>query len=191
MLKFIFSIVYYVVLAVVIAVAVILVLPVLPIQGNIQTKVVLSGSMEPAIHVGSVIVIKPEDTYAVGDVVTFGKDTKTNIPTTHRLFASHIQNGVLYYQTKGDANEDPDAREITSKDIEGKVLFSIPYLGYFIDFAKRPLGFFIIIILPAAFIVLDELRKIYIEMRNMRGKKKREAEEERGTSYPSSDSQSS
>ena len=175
MLKFIFSALYYVVLVIVIAVAVVLVIPVLPIQGNIQTKVVLSGSMEPAIHVGSVIVIKPESSYTIGDVVTFGKDTKTNIPTTHRLVASHIENGVLLYTTKGDANEDPDPKEISQSEIEGKVLFSIPFLGYFIDFAKRPLGFFTIIIVPAAFIVLDELRKIYVEMRTMRRKKKEEA----------------
>ena len=188
MTKFIFSALYYVVLIVIIAVAVVLVLPVLPIKGNIQTKVVLSGSMEPAIHVGSVIVIKPEDEYTIGDVVTFGKDTKTNIPTTHRLVASHIENGVMYFQTKGDANNTPDGQEIPSSEIEGKVLFSIPFLGYFIDFAKRPVGFFIIIIVPAAFIILDELRKIYIEIMKARSKKRKEAAE---AHYPPTDNYSS
>lgn len=134
-------------------------------------KIVLSGSMEPTIKTGSIILIHPEAAYTVGDIVTFGKDTKTNIPTTHRLVASHIENGILYFNTKGDANEDPDPDQITQKDIEGKVLFSIPYLGYVIDFAKHPLGFFLLVIVPALIIVLDEARKIFVEMRRMKAKK--------------------
>src|SRR3989338_8215020 len=59
--------------------------PLLPIKGNIEIKIVKSGSMEPAIKTGSIVVIKPASLYGVGDVITFGEDSRTTYPTTHRI----------------------------------------------------------------------------------------------------------
>jgi len=174
-MKIFLKIGYYLLLIIIVAVAVILFLPVVPISGNIETKVVLSGSMEPAISVGSVVVLKPTDEYNIDDVVTFGRDTNTSIPTTHRIVDMRIEGENRYFKTKGDANDDPDAREITKESIQGKVLFSIPLLGYLIDFAKKPIGFALIIIIPAAIIILDEVRKIAREVIIMRRKKKMKA----------------
>ncbi len=145
-----------------------------PIKGNYQIKIVKSGSMEPDIHVGSIVVIKPSANYTVGDVVTFGKDTKTDIPTTHRIVSSRAVEGVLLFTTKGDANEDPDTKEIKQSDIHGKVLFDVPYFGYIIDLARKPLGFAVLIILPALIVIYDEGAKIYAEIKKMRKKKKLE-----------------
>ncbi len=36
-----------------------------------QAYIVSSGSMEPAIKTGSVVVVSPKSSYQVGDVVTF------------------------------------------------------------------------------------------------------------------------
>ena len=168
---------YYLLVAIVVVVGTILLLPVVPIEGNIETKVVLSGSMEPAVHVGSVIVLRPQSEYYENDIVTFGDDTANKIPTTHRIVESRIQSDTTYFVTKGDSNDDPDPREITERDIKGKVLFSIPLLGYLIDFAKRPIGFALLIIVPGAIIVLDEVRKIAREVIIMRRKKKKQQEE--------------
>ena len=71
--------------------ALLLVISILPIPGNIETKIVLSGSMEPEIRTGSVVVIKKIDTYEIGDIVTFGEDTKENVPTTHRIIEARLQ----------------------------------------------------------------------------------------------------
>ena len=142
-----------------------------PIQGNYQIKVVLSGSMEPGIHTGSVVVIKPEKQYKIGDVVTFGKDTRKNIPTTHRIVSSRAVEGVLLFTTKGDANNSPDTTEIRMSDIHGKVVFDVPYMGYVINFVKKPIGMFIVIILPAIFIIYDEVMKIIREIKRMRNSK--------------------
>lgn len=172
-MKVFFTIGYYLVLLLLIVVATILFLPVIPIEGNIETKVVLSGSMEPAIRVGSVIVLRPQDEYFEGDIVTFGEDTRGRIPTTHRIIASRIQNGTTFFTTKGDANDDPDTREITESDIRGKVLFSMPLLGYAIDFAKKPLGFWLLIIIPGGIIILDEIRKIIREIILMKRKRRK------------------
>lgn len=133
--------------------------------------VVLSGSMEPTIHTGAVVVEAPEGSYKVGDVVTFGADTATQIPTTHRLVAVRAQEGVLLFTTKGDANNSPDGTEIRQSDIHGKVFFSIPYFGYIIDFVKKPIGLVLVIVLPAIFIIGDEVRKIVGEIKKMKKSK--------------------
>src|SRR3989338_592344 len=159
---------FYVAIIVIIA---FLLIALFPIKGNIQIKIVKSGSMEPSIKTGSVVIIKPSANYTTGDVVTFGKDTKTDIPTTHRIISSRAQNGVIMFTTKGDANEDKDTSEIRQSEIHGKVLFDVPFFGYIIDLARKPLGFPVLIILPAIIVMYDEGVKIFREISKMRKKK--------------------
>ncbi len=166
-----FKAAYYILISVILALALIFIVSIFPIPGNIETKTVLSGSMEPAIKLGSVIVIKQSDKYEIGDIITFGKDTKIDIPTTHRIVEMREVGGVTMYKTKGDSNGDPDAKEVSEHEIIGKTLFSIPYLGYLIDFAKRPFGFALIVIIPAAIIIIDEIIKIYKEILKIRRQK--------------------
>ena len=155
----------------VISVAVLFLASLFPTPGNIQIKIVQSGSMEPAIKTGGIVVLKPVDEYRVGDIVTFGADTKVKVPTTHRIVADRVASGEFLYTTKGDANEDPDPQEIKKKDIIGKVLFSVPYIGYLLDFARKPWGFALLIGLPAGIVIVDEGIKIWNEVLLYRRKK--------------------
>ena len=155
----------------IIAIIVLLLVALFPIKGNYQIKIVKSGSMEPSIKTGSIVVIKPSSNYTVGDVVTFGKDTKTDIPTTHRIVSSRAQDGVILFTTKGDTNEDKDTNEIRQSDVNGRVLFDVPYFGYIIDLARKPLGFIVLIIIPTLIVVYDEVVKIVREVKKMRKKK--------------------
>ncbi len=159
---------FYIVIIVIIA---LLLIALFPIKGNYQIKIVKSGSMEPSIHTGSIVVVKPSASYKVGDVVTFGKDTKKDIPTTHRIVSSRAVEGVIMFTTKGDANEDNDTSEIKQSDIHGKVLLDVPFFGYIIDLARKPLGFAVLIILPALIVVYDEGAKIFQEIKKMRKQK--------------------
>ncbi|GAI45652.1 unnamed protein product, partial [marine sediment metagenome] len=145
-----FKIIYYIFIAFIAAIAVLLVLSTFPIPGNFKVMTVLSGSMEPAIKMGSVVVVKPSDEYKIGDVISFGEITRTKAPATHRIYDIKITEGQPVYITKGDANNAPDQREIPKREVIGKVLFDVPYFGYAVDFAKKPLGFALIIIVPAA-----------------------------------------
>jgi len=163
-LKRIFKIIYYLILAIIAVVAIFLILSVVPIKGGYKTLVVLSGSMEPKIHTGSVVAIKPEKSYAVGDVITFGENTKTKTPTTHRIFEIKDENGTKTYTTKGDANNAPDQKPVTQSEIMGKVLFSVPYAGYGVAAAQKPIGFMLIIIVPAVIIIYEEAQKIKKEI---------------------------
>jgi len=162
---------YYIFIAIIVGIAVLLAVSLFPISGNYKVKVVLSGSMDPAIKKGSIVVIKPVDLYKIDDVITFGKDTRTDIPITHRIVESHAVNGKMLYKTKGDANNDVDLEEVRESKVIGKVLFSVPYLGYLIDFAKKPIGFFFLIAVPLVIIIFDEAKKIRVEIKKMRKNK--------------------
>jgi len=165
-----FKIIYYIFLAFIGAIAILLIVSVFPITGNYKLMIVQSGSMEPAIKLGSVVIVKPANDYKIGDVISFGAVTKTKAPTTHRISDIKVENGKISYITKGDANDNPDQREVLKNEVMGKVLFDVPFIGYAVDFAKRPLGFSLIIIVPAALIIIDEIKNIYGEIKKKKPK---------------------
>lgn len=166
------KIIYYVLVAVLVLIALLLIFSVFPITGNFKVLTVLSGSMEPTIKTGAIVVVKPADDYKIGDIITFEPSTKTQPPITHRINDIKVVGGIPVYITKGDANESPDIREIQKSEILGKVLFDIPLVGYAVDFAKKPIGFILIIVVPAIAIITDEIRKIWQEIMKLKNKKK-------------------
>jgi len=169
-----FRFIQYIFIGAVIVLALLLAATLLPVPGNVEVKVVQSGSMEPAIKTGSLIIIKPRETYQVGDIITFGADTRTQVPTTHRITDVRASSGKLLFTTKGDANENNDLKETRERDVIGKVIFSVPYVGYLIDFARKPIGFLILIVLPAFLIVSEQVSVIVQEFLRLRKKKKDE-----------------
>lgn len=160
----IINIISDILVALVIVVASLLIVSVLPVPGNIKSFVVLSGSMEPNIKTGSVVFIKPDSLYKKGDVITFGQATKTNPPITHRVIETKVINGNQVFITKGDANNTPDITEVPKSDIQGKVFLTIPFLGYLVNFAKTRNGFILIILIPAIYIIIDQIIKITKEL---------------------------
>jgi signal peptidase len=169
-MKVLFNTIHYVLIAAVMALAFLLLGTLVPIPGNFKVKIVKSGSMEPTIKTGSIVIDKPENSYQVGDIVTFGADTKTQIPTTHRIVGVAPGPNPIY-TTKGDANDAPDQADTHLGDIHGKVIFTVPYVGYVLDFARKPLGFALLVGVPAGLIILEELGKIVREVQRMRRKK--------------------
>jgi len=150
------------------------ILPVL--QGNLHFLVVLSESMKPNINMGDVVVTtatKPED-IQVGDVITFRQPTKSNPNrcVTHRVINITNENPSISFQTKGDATEDPDMEPVKSSDLVGKVLLSIPYIGYIPHHLKTPLGFILLIIVPGSLIITSEVWNIIRTKRGVSEKKK-------------------
>lgn len=115
-----------------------------------QLKTVLSGSMEPGIKTGSIIAVKPGGDmtrFNEGDVITFME--KDNLIVTHRI-TEVINNGEkVMYKTKGDNNESGDMNPVLSENVLAVYTdFTIPYLGYFVDFAKSKAGSALLMILP-------------------------------------------
>ena len=110
--------------------------------------VVLSGSMEPTYHTGSLIYDKKVDPFTLkeGDVITFMVSEDT--VATHRIIEilpDEEDSSVLRFRTQGDANDSPDGTPVHYKNIIGKPVFSIPYLGYFANFVQNPPGLYLAI----------------------------------------------
>ena len=134
------------------------------LAGDTYYEPVYTGSMEPAIPVGSVVVIKPVDpeTLKVGDIICFQFSEPTSI--THRII--NITNEGFI--TKGDANEDPDQWIVKKENVIGKAVFTIPFIGYIGYFVRTPIGFILLIIIPASLIIIIEIRNIAKELRKQK-----------------------
>lgn len=167
-MKIVLRILYKIFVALVVALALFFVATLLPIPGNFQIKIVQSGSMEPTIPTGAVVIVKPMDRYQVDDVITFGDEGET--PTTHRIVSERIDSGRYLFTTQGDANEDPDITEIGNKDIIGKVVMHLPFLGYILDAVKQPLGFIFLVGIPVGLLVVSEVGVIITEVKKARRK---------------------
>lgn len=107
---------------------------------------VLSGSMEPAYHVGSLIYVKrvdPSD-FKANDPVTFKKDGGQIV--THRIIEVLPKEGDEYcFRTKGDANDIPDGGALKGSQIVGKPIFTIPYLGYVANYVQSRAGLLLMV----------------------------------------------
>jgi len=141
-------------------------------QGNLHFLIVLSGSMEPSIHTGDIVVSSKVDIKDLkeGDVITFRYEGEKNC-ITHRITKIMNTEFGMFFKTKGDANEDEDARLVKDSEIIGKVVFVIPYLGYLPVFVKTPLGYITLIVIPGLLIIVNELMKIKAKISKRRSSK--------------------
>jgi len=163
--------IYYVFLGVIGAIALLLIVSVFPITGNFKVLTVQSGSMMPAIKTGSIVLVKPTNNYKIGDIITFGQISKTKTPTTHRIAEIEVANGQPIYTTKGDANNAPDQKQVSAKEVIGRVLLDVPFLGYAVAAAKKPWGFMLLIAVPALLVIYEEAHKIWQEIKKSKTKK--------------------
>ncbi len=133
---------------------------------------VLSGSMEPRIHTGSVIFDSPKvnvNSLKVGDIITFKAPNQeygaNELIITHRIHKIVHQNGQLLFQTKGDANNAPDPSLVPAGNVIAQYdNFTIPYLGYYLSFTKTKLGVGLLLILPGALLVLSTMVSLFREI---------------------------
>ena len=99
--------------------------------GDVSTFVVMSGSMEPAIPVGSLVAVVPAlpEAVGIGDVITYRLPDRL---VTHRVVAVASADGAPVFTTKGDANLDPDPAPIRPVRSLGRVVTTVPAIGYVI-----------------------------------------------------------
>lgn len=129
---------------------------------------VISGSMEPTIHTGDVIVIRPvasPEEIAEGDIITFHTKEKQEMLITHRVVGTVSVNQVpKAYVTKGDANESEDLSTVAFAQVIGRYQFRVPFLGYIASFIRKPLGIGLVVVLPGLVLIALEFRKIWIAL---------------------------
>ncbi len=132
------------------------------ILGSIRSMVVLSGSMEPALPVGSIVYITKQIGYDNKDIITYKTERGMNV--THRITGIEFSEEGTVYSTKGDANKSIDSSVIPDEKVMGKVFLTIPYLGKVINFLNSPKGFLAFIITPSVLFISMELWKIKKEI---------------------------
>lgn len=131
---------------------------------GLQVFTVLSGSMEPTYHTGSLIYVKKVDPYTIqsGQVITFMLDEDTI--ATHRVVAvvpDEEDASVIRFRTKGDANESEDGGLVHYKNVIGTPVFTIPYLGYVASYIQHPPGMYVAIAAGAVLLMLTFLPDIF------------------------------
>jgi signal peptidase len=144
-------------LAVVICASIVVTLSRTSQVGGWQALVVRSGSMEPAISTGSVVLVQKQSEYGPNDVITFRDGGQL---VTHRVVEKKVVNWQSQYATKGDANDAPDKEVVTYSDIAGKVSFSVPFLGYFFSFLQTPLGVTLFVVIPGTILLYEHVKRI-------------------------------
>lgn len=133
---------------------------------GLQVFTVLSGSMEPTYHTGSLIYVKSVDPFELreGDVITFMLDEDTI--ATHRIVEvvpDENDRSVVRFQTKGDANDAVDGSLVHYKNVVGSPVFTIPKLGYVANYIQNPPGTYIAMSAGAILLILVFLPDIFAD----------------------------
>jgi len=113
----------------------------IPMPLGIGAAVIMSGSMEDELSVGDLVFVVAGKEYQVGEVVVYITD---GIAVTHRIVSIDGETVV----TKGDANNTEDF-PINISQIRGKVVFSLPLIGFAVNTIKTPIGTICIMLLAA------------------------------------------
>jgi len=143
---------------------------------GLKPFVVLSGSMEPTYHVGSLIYVNSVNymELEVGDPITFMISEDTVV--THRIIEilpDENEPQTLRFFTQGDANEVPDGSSVHYKNIIGKPVFSVPYLGYVSNYIQNPPGMYVAIAGCALLMILVFLPDIFSDDEEEEKKKRK------------------
>ena len=143
---------------------------------GLRPLTVLSGSMEPTYHVGSLIYVKSVDYTELepGDVITFMLDEDTL--ATHRIVEvvpDAEDPTVLRFRTKGDANDVEDGGLVHYKNVVGTPVFSIPMLGYLASYIQNPPGMYIAISVGAILLLLIFIPDLFSDDEGDHKKKKK------------------
>ncbi|WP_181784056.1 signal peptidase I [Pseudonocardia pini] len=124
------------------AVALAALVAVVPLAVGGTSLTVLTGSMEPTLPVGSVVVLKPIDAAQVkpGDVLNFtdreAASGRTRV-VTHRVVEVLPGPGFV---TRGDANPANDPEPVAAQDVHGVLWYDVPYVGTIRERLTTPAG---------------------------------------------------
>lgn len=157
--------IWNIITSVIVALAVLLAIALVGVRlVGFQVFTVLSGSMEPTYHVGSLIYVKKADytQLQAGDVITFMLDEDT--VATHRIVEvvpDEEDASVLRFRTKGDANAAEDGSLVHYKNVVGVPVFSIPKLGYLANYIQNPPGTYVAVSAGAILLLLVFLPDLF------------------------------
>jgi signal peptidase I len=124
----------------------------------------LTGSMEPVISPGDVVVdeqIAPTEA-KVGDIVTFRDPEEQTKLLTHRVVGMRrIAGGRLAFVTQGDANNTQEHWRVPADGQIGRVMYVVPWVGHVAVFARTKFGWMLLVGVPLFLILGEELLRIW------------------------------
>ena len=144
----------------------------LPPLVGYQTLTVLSGSMEPTIRTGDVVVdarIRPLEA-RIGDVVTFADPENRTRLITHRVRRVQRAANSVRFETKGDANNTAETWSVPVSGTIGRVEYRVPKLGYAIARINSRSGRLLLVVVPALLLGLYELKRVWFPKRPEAGR---------------------
>lgn len=152
---------------------------------GLQVYTVLSGSMEPVYHTGSIVYVKKVNAFEIktGQPITFMLDENT--VATHRvveIVPDESDSSVVRFRTKGDANESPDGSLVHCQNVIGTPVFTVPKLGYLVDYIQNPPGIYVAVSVGAVLMVLVFLPDIFTADENEEKCKKNRRKKDKGSS---------
>lgn len=127
------------------------------IQGG-RVYTVASGSMQPTIAIGDIVVVVPlksGDVIRMGDIVSYRDKQVPGLILTHRVIAIDSPHGRLI--TKGDNTTHADI-PIRRAQLVGRVGWTLPWLGHLIDWLRRPPGLIVGIYIPLTIVAIRTVR---------------------------------
>ena len=133
-----------------------------------RSFVVTSASMEPTIPTGALLITQytQPNTLQKDDIITFLPPIHSPEFVTHRITKAAHEKNLSTFKTKGDNNPNEDTWNLAGGAIVGKVIVTIPLLGYIFSFTQSPLGIIFFVLLPAVYIIIDELITIFELIKN-------------------------
>lgn len=132
---------------------------------------VMTGSMEPEIPEGSLLLVHKTDpnTLEAGDVISFFSPDPTleGAVNTHRVVRWEEEAGSRRFYTKGDANGMEDSYPVDAAQVVGEVVFVSRGLGRLVTLLSNPLVFGAVILIPLLVILLMNLYRAVKIARDM------------------------
>ena len=124
---------------------------------------VLSGSMEPTISTGDVIVVKTISPLEakVGDVVSFRDPENAERLLSHRVIQMRVMPEGVAFVTKGDANTGVERWQIARNGTIGKAEYHVPKIGYLTNRLGSKFGRLAFLVLPLILLAGLELRRLW------------------------------
>lgn len=131
-----------------------------PVLFGYHTYILEGASMEPTLKLGSVAVAKPVAVNAleVGDIVAYRARTETT-PVLHRIVEVTEVDGRRAFITQGDRNNAPDADPVILVGEGDRVVYSVPYAGYILNFAQSWPGRGLLLGAPALALIVRAWRE--------------------------------
>ena len=135
----------------------------LPFAIGQRPYTVLSGSMEPAIGTGDIVVVQriPPSEARVGDVVTFSDPGSSGRLITHRVRSSRRRGRQLDFVTKGDANNTVERWRVPARGVISRVRYRVPEVGRLALLTRTRGGLVVFVLVPLLLLAVHEVVRIW------------------------------